>query len=205
MKKSMKQPKEKQIPLSGKITHRSTQSDQIASTKSKIVGQTSDQCVNEVSQDMEPTNAKIIIHEDFDNRDNVQEVGDNIEGANAVESVDDSDGKMPIVTEIFKETHQQKSDTLDEESSNKLEEIITKSKENQPYSAFELLEDYFGPQDRDHVACFGYDDLENGHKREIKQLEDQMRFVVEMVMSTQPPLDTSRRGATSRSDHDQDD
>ena len=34
--------------------------------------------------------------------------------------------------------------------------IITKSKENPHYFAFELVEDCFGPQDRNHVACFGY-------------------------------------------------
>ena len=37
------------------------------------------------------------------------------------------------------------------------EEIITKSKENPHYSAFELVENYFGPQDHNHVARFGYD------------------------------------------------
>ena len=32
---------------------------------------------------------------------------------------------------------------------------MTKSKENPHFSAFELIEECFGPQDRDHVACFG--------------------------------------------------
>ncbi|KAJ8438820.1 LOW QUALITY PROTEIN: hypothetical protein Cgig2_023012 [Carnegiea gigantea] len=96
-----------------------------------------------------------------------------------------------------------------------------KSKKNPYYSAFDLVEDCFGPQDHNHVARFGYDmtpkdvrgplpsraelfekenvsqhkhidDLEDAHKREIKKLEDHMRIVVEMVMSTQPPSDTLR-------------
>ncbi|KAJ8432070.1 hypothetical protein Cgig2_030506 [Carnegiea gigantea] len=74
------------------------------------------------------------------------------------------DGNMLTVAEIFKETSQQKSGTLDDESFNKLnisseggqEGIIPKSKESPHYSAFDLVEDCFRPQERNHVACFGY-------------------------------------------------
>ncbi|KAJ8433881.1 hypothetical protein Cgig2_021264 [Carnegiea gigantea] len=37
-----------------------------------------------------------------------------------------------------------------------LEEILRTSKDNPHFSAFELVEECFRPQDRDHVACLGY-------------------------------------------------
>ncbi|KAJ8428448.1 hypothetical protein Cgig2_024109 [Carnegiea gigantea] len=64
--------------------------------------------------------------------------------------------KMPTLAEIFKETRQLKSGALDEESASKLEEIIQTSKDNPHFSAFELVEECFGPQDCDHVAYFRY-------------------------------------------------
>ncbi|KAJ8421566.1 hypothetical protein Cgig2_009167 [Carnegiea gigantea] len=66
------------------------------------------------------------------------------------------EGKTPTVAEIFKDTRQLKSGALDEESASKLEEIIQISKDNPDFLAFELVEECFGPQDHDHVACFGY-------------------------------------------------
>ena len=48
-------------------------------------------------------------------------------------------------------------------------------------------------------------DLEDAHKREISKLEDQMRTVVEFVMSTQPQSGAPRGHATSGPDHHQDD
>ncbi|KAJ8422711.1 hypothetical protein Cgig2_016425 [Carnegiea gigantea] len=111
------------------------------------------------------------------------------------------DGNMPIVVEIFKETHQQKSSTLDEESSNKLPKDV-----RGPLPSGVELQAQFRVKKKENVSLHkSIDDLEDAHKREIKKLEDQMRIVLEMVMSTQPPLDASRGGATSGSDHDQDD
>ncbi|KAJ8430637.1 hypothetical protein Cgig2_026382 [Carnegiea gigantea] len=67
------------------------------------------------------------------------------------------EGKMPTVAEIFKETRQLKSRSLDEESASKLEEIIQTSKDNPHISTFQLVEECFRPQHCDHVACFGYE------------------------------------------------
>ncbi|KAJ8431054.1 hypothetical protein Cgig2_027109 [Carnegiea gigantea] len=69
--------------------------------------------------------------------------------------LDREEGKMPTVAEIFKETRQLKSGALDEESTSK-RRSSKYQKITLHFSAFELVKECFGPQDRDHVACFGY-------------------------------------------------
>ncbi|KAJ8428169.1 hypothetical protein Cgig2_028289 [Carnegiea gigantea] len=93
---------------------------------------------------------------DEEGREDDRTVDPNIEQSGELNVGGGKEGKMPTVAEIFKETRQLKSGALDEEYASKLEEIIQTSKDNPHFSAFELVEEYFGPQDRDHVACFGY-------------------------------------------------
>lgn len=66
----MKQPKEKQVPSSRKITYSSTQSDPTTSTMSKIIGQTLNKFANETGGDMEHINGNLEDHEDCEDLDN---------------------------------------------------------------------------------------------------------------------------------------
>ncbi|XP_021836768.2 uncharacterized protein [Spinacia oleracea] len=73
------------------------------------------------------------------------------------EDMGGKEGKyLPPISAVFKKTREGKSGNLKENDATKLDEIVSVEKENPSLSQFEVVEKFFGPQDRGGVVCFGF-------------------------------------------------